>query len=154
MLAIGSSAGGDLTALLATYTRELEGEENLINQEDYLPNGQILCYPVISSDERISHRASFERLLGTAYTARKEEISPELLVTEKTAPAFIWHTVEDEGVSVMNSYKYAYALNEHKVPYELHIFPRGQHGKGIASDMPSVGQWTVLLRNWLKEKFR
>lgn len=153
ILAMGSSAGGHLTALLSTYTTNIGEKKDLLLQEAYLPNGQILCYPVISSNESISHKASFERLLGTEYAMRKEEISPELLVNEKTPPAFIWHTAEDEGVSVMNSYCYAQALQKYKVPYELHIFPYGAHGRGIAPDMPTVGQWTKLLHTWIKENF-
>ena len=153
VLAMGSSAGGHLTALLSTYVKQLDEGKDVMGKEDYLPNGQILCYPVISSDETISHRGSFERLLGKEYASCKEEISPELLVNEKTPPAFIWHTAEDEGVSVMNSYRYAQALQNYKVPYELHIFPFGLHGRGIAPDIPSVGQWTDLLRSWIKENF-
>ena len=153
VLAMGSSAGGHLTALLCTYTKTLEEIKDEIGKEDYLPNGQILCYPVISSDESISHRGSFEKLLGEDYSLHKEEISPELLVTKNTPPAFIWHTAEDEGVSVLNSYCYAKALNDNKIPYELHIFPFGLHGRGIASDMTDVHQWTGLLHTWIIENF-
>ena len=149
IIAMGSSAGGHLAALLSTYRGDLEDDTGEYADEDYLPNGQILCYPVISSDETISHKASFQRLLGEEYVQKKDLISPELSVNDKTPPAFIWHTEKDEGVSVFNSFRYAEALIKNKVSCELHIFPDGPHGMGIASDSPVVSQWTDLLKKWL-----
>ena len=45
---MGSSAGGHLAALVSTYFDEITYEKNdEIDTEDYIPNAQILCYPVI-----------------------------------------------------------------------------------------------------------
>ena len=52
--------------------------------------------------------------------------------------------------AAINSMLYAAALQKCDVPYELHIFPHGQHGKGLALDDDSVGQWRRLFENWLK----
>ena len=41
-------------------------------------------------------------------------------------------------------------LYEHKIPFELHVFPFGQHGLGLAPGNPHVAQWAPLLVNWLK----
>ena len=152
VLAMGSSAGGHLTALLCTYREELLDVEGELYKESYLPNGQILCYPVISSDERIFHKGSYENLLGELY-AQKEEYSPDLLVNENTPRAFIWHTSEDASVSCLNSYRYAEALTQKRIPCELHIFPEGIHGLGVASKLPYVSQWIILLRNWLEKYY-
>ena len=149
---MGSSAGGHLTALLCTYFDDIGEEQDELFKEDFLPNGQILCYPVISSDESISHKGSFKNLLGEKY-AEKEKYSPELLVESTTPPAFIWHTAEDNGVPCVNSYRYATALWEQKIPCELHVFPEGAHGLGVAPQLPHVAQWTDLLKNWLKNFF-
>ncbi len=153
VLAMGSSAGGHLTALLSTYCEDIGEEKDELYQESYLPNGQILCYPVISSDESISHKGSFEKLLGDLYEKRKQ-YSPELLVNETTPPAFIWHTAEDGGVSCINSYRYAEALAMQKIPVELHIFPHGVHGLGLAPQFPHVAQWATLLRNWIEKYYQ
>ena len=152
ILAMGSSAGGHLTALLCTYLEDIGEEKDELYKEEFLPNGQILCYPVISSDESISHKGSFENLLGKKY-AKKEKYSPELLVDSTTPPAFIWHTGEDPWVSCENSYRYAMALTRAKVGCELHIFPKGRHGLGVSSELPHVAQWTDLLKNWISEYF-
>lgn len=143
---IGSSAGGHLAALLCTYRGKIEGEST--DSIDYLPNAQILCYPVISGDETISHQGSFQNLLGGRYLER-EAFSPELIADEKTPQAFIWHTAEDGVVNVTNSYRYAERLRNLSVPCEMHIFPYGEHGLGLSPQNPHVAQWGELLKNWL-----
>lgn len=147
---IGSSAGGHLAAFLSTYRAPIEGEGvDAIDGYDFLPNMQVLCYPVISSDEAISHAYSYQKLLGERY-AERDQFSPELLVATDTPPAFIWHTAEDAAVSVENSYRYATALKMKGVPCEMHIFPYGAHGRGVGKNEPHVAQWVGLLKNYLK----
>ena len=146
---IGSSAGGHLAAFLSTYRAPLAGEgADALDALDPYPNAQVLCYPVISSDEAISHAYSYRKLLGDRYEER-EKYSPELLVTPETPEAFIWHTAADPVVNVTNSYRYAAALRAANVPCEVHVFPFGPHGMGVAANDPHVAQWVPLLREWL-----
>ena len=150
VLVMGSSAGGHLTALLCTYLEDIGEEYDELYSEDFLPNGQILCYPVISSDESISHQGSYESLLRELYND-KEKYSPELLVNSTTPPAFIWHTAEDTAVPCVNSYQYASALWKQNISCELHVFPEGRHGLGVAPQNSHVAQWIMLLNHWLKD---
>ena len=83
-----------------------------------------------------------------------KDASPDLNVTDATPPAFLWHTSEDPVVNVIHSYRYAQALREHGVPHELHVFPRGSHGLGLAGGNPSVGQWGGLLLKWLSDELK
>ena len=147
---IGSSAGGHLAAFVSTYRAPIDGEGvDAIDNENFLPNMQVLCYPVISSDEAVAHSYSYKKLLGDRYDDRAS-YSPELLVAADTPPAFIWHTAGDQAVNVENSYRYATALKKNGVPCEMHIFPYGVHGLGVAKDDPHVAQWIGLLKNYLK----
>ena len=43
----------------------------------------------------------------------------------------------------------ALALSAQGVPYEMHIFPQGQHGLGLAEEFEDVKQWVPLLQKWL-----
>ncbi len=150
ILLMGSSAGGHLAALTSTYLDKIDGEGvDDIDKIDFIPNAQILCYPVISSDEQIAHIGSFRNLLGEENLDKKDSVSPEKLVTENTPKAFIWHTVEDQAVNARNSYAYASALAAHGVHHELHVFPQGLHGQGMGELLPYVSEWTSLLRRWL-----
>jgi acetyl esterase/lipase len=147
---MGSSAGGHLCALTSTYTSKIDGEGvDEIDGYDFLPNAQILCYPVISSDESIFHGGSYQNLLGDRYE-EKASYDPELLATESTPPAFIWHTAEDQLVPVANSCRYVTRLAKLGVYSELHVFPFGAHGRALALDIPHTAQWKGLLANWLK----
>ena len=160
---MGSSAGGHLASFTSTYFEpiDFEGADDIDN-EDFIPNGQILCYPVISLyDWQISNIGSGDNLLGESYELKndrqrlvRKQFSPNLLVSEKTPPAFIWHTFEDRGVDVRNSLEYASQLREHSIPTEIHIFPHGPHGLGLTNKSDKldnhVAQWGELLINWLK----
>lgn len=147
---MGSSAGGHLAALVSTYTApvEFEGADEL-DEVCALPNASILCYPVIHlpDETNIAHVGSYKNLLGEDTDYAK--YSPNLLVNDTTPTAFLWHTSDDAVVNVINSYLYAKALREHNIKHEMHIFPSGYHGLGVATNMPHVAQWTVLLKNWL-----
>jgi acetyl esterase/lipase len=44
------------------------------------------------------------------------------------------------------------ALRKAGVPAELHIFEKAPHGVGLDLADPSVGQWSSLLLNWLRER--
>ena len=79
-----------------------------------------------------------------------EALSPNLIANSSTPQAFIWHTFEDSCVNVINSLVYAERMKKINVPVEVHIFPKGEHGLGLAEDIPHVAQWKQLLLNWLE----
>ena len=148
---MGSSAGGHLAAMTSTYrgTIEFEGMDE-IDQEDYLPNRQILCYPVISLlDESIAHRYSGKMLLGERHEELGDELSPNLIADETAPRAFIWHTFDDNVVNSINTLEYAKRLRQVGVNAEVHIYPHGRHGLGLAQDAPYVHTWTQHLLDWL-----
>lgn len=153
---MGSSAGGHLAALTSTYYEPIEFEEiDEIDKEDFVPNAQILCYPVIKLLGReVAHLGSGKNLLGDKLAEMGEMLSPDLIATEKAPKAFIWHTFSDGGVNVINSLDYARRLREVGGSVECHIFPEGSHGLGLATadnDIARhVSQWSTLLLNWLK----
>ncbi len=56
------------------------------------------------------------------------------------------------GVLPENSVRFYLALRKAKVPAEMHIFENGPHGVGLALGDPALGQWPVLLTNWLRAR--
>lgn len=159
---MGSSAGGHLAALVSTYTKDIElgVPADEIEAESYLPNAQILCYPVIEMVAPCGHIGSGMNLLGENYPDMVPEVTPDEIADTGTPQAFIWHTFADNGVHVSNSLHYAEKLKELGTPVELHIFPDGRHGLGICEGdinkceeskiLVHNAQWTKLLLNWLK----
>ena len=76
-------------------------------------------------------------------------MSPELNVTGTAPPAFLWHTADDGAVPVENTFAYARALVRHGIDPEVHVFPHGRHGLGLAQDEPGPEEWTGLCAKWL-----
>ena len=149
---MGSSAGGHLSAMTSTYREpiEFEGLDD-IDRENPNPNGQILCYPVIKLlGKGVAHLGSGMNLLGDKQVEMGEELSPDLIADESTPKAFIWHTFSDPAVNVINSLDYAKRLRQMNVPVEMHIYPEGPHGLGLAPAYPHVAGWAERLIAWLK----
>ncbi len=157
---MGSSAGGHLAALSSTYFEPIEFEmTDEIDNEDFIPNAQILCYPVIKLIDHGAHIGSGTNLLAEKHAELGRALSPDRIVNERTPKAFIWHTFTDPRVSVVNSLDYARAMREYQIPAEVHIFPMGGHGLGLADGDPKYGRdtrndyiarWSGLLYEWLK----
>lgn len=128
---LGFSAGGHLAASASVLYKEAEALlEPALQGTSARPDAQVLCYPVING-----HTASFTHLYGeNAGEAEFARFCLDRHVTPQTPPAFLWHTVEDMVVDIDNAYDYARALRANGVRYELHAFPRGPHGLGLATD--------------------
>ena len=153
---MGSSAGGHLAALCSTSKEVFVcDDEDKVGHTDYRPNAQILCYPV---SDKESHGGSYENLIGKGKFGeyRPKSVNPIELADKDTPPAFIWHTSSDEGVDVKGTYRYATRLSELNVPVEMHIYPIGCHGLGLATGDPKrapvkyVQRWIEDLERWLK----
>lgn len=143
---LGFSAGGHLAATLSTAAAT--GDPRL-DVSASVPDLSVLCYPVISFTEAV-HQGSIDNLLGMAPSSGLlVGLSQEQQVTSTTPPAFLWHTADDAAVPVDHSLAYAQSLSRAGVPAELHIFPQGRHGLGLAYEEPGPDQWTGLCGNWL-----
>ena len=149
---LGFSAGGHLTCTAATlYDAGNPDAADPLERLSSRPDAFIPCYAVVSFGA-FTHRGSRESLLGQENADNWElvrEFSNELHITPDTPEAFIWHTAADQAVPVENSLNLALALSAQGVPYEMHIFPQGQHGLGLAEEYEDVKQWTALLQKWL-----
>lgn len=151
---MGSSAGGHLAAVTSLYSEKLEGEGyDGLDLVDHLPNAQILCYPVT---DYTGHKGSYKNLYGLTDTEDKdfieftEKLNPIAMVREGVAKAFIWHTEVDASVDVVGSLKYAMALHKANVRCELHVYPEGAHGLGLAGNDPFIARWSEDLAVWLR----
>ncbi|AFR30709.1 alpha/beta hydrolase [Arthrobacter sp. Rue61a] len=143
---LGFSAGGHLASTLSVGV--LTGDPGL-DIDASVPDLSILCYPVISFVDSV-HQGSVDNLAGVGATPEVlRELSTELHVTPDAPPAFLWHTADDESVPVSHSLAFAGALSRAGVSVELHVFPNGVHGIGLATGTPGADQWTVLCAAWL-----
>lgn len=147
----GFSAGAHLAASLAVHHHHNVLTDVLGDPSAYRPNGQILCYPVITAGEA-AHRSSIENLLrGGAY--REEMLSLEKHVDAETPPCFLWHTSDDGCVPVENSLYYLTALAAAGIPFESHIYPHGTHGLSLADETTSAweGHLNPVCAGWFAD---
>ncbi len=152
---MGSSAGGHLTATMATHFDDGDkSASDPIERVSSRPDVAILCYPVITlTNEAFVHKGSRKNLLGETPDAKLVELmSNEKQVTAKTPPTFLFHTMDDASVPVENSILFAEALRKNKVPYEMHIYEHGRHGVGLAPYDNALNTWPKLLENWLRAR--
>ena len=149
---VGFSAGGHLTGNLAIEYASIS--EKAGQAIDAKPTAVGLCYPVISIKN--GHVGSFENLLY-GYT---EEAKAELLktlnlneaVTENTPPAFIWATAKDQAVPADNAIRYAQALSEKNVEFELHVYADGVHGLATCDEeINPPGSHLARTSKWLDD---
>ena len=160
--AIGFSAGAHLAGMLSMLYEEPEIVSVLGERaKNARPDAVVLSYPVVTMGER-THGGTRDVITG----GREEllqRLSLENRVSKKAAPAFLWHTQEDDCVPVENSLLLAAAYRKAGVPFAMHIFEHGPHGLSLISpetndqteydtQLAPVGKWFSLSVDWLKSR--
>lgn len=88
-------------------------------------------------------------------------VSPAHQVSELTPPTFLWHTANDGRVPASCSLRFALALADAGVPYELHLYAEGVHGLALADETtqqqsvqwnPACQAWFGQLVAWLRQR--
>ena len=132
---LGFSAGGHLSALVST------GE-------------QTRSYPVVDGADAIACRPDFAVLIYAARLTMKDEgdrIAPELKIGPETPPTFLAMTADDP-VRLETALFYTKALNDARVPVELHVYPSGGHGYGLRPTEQTVTTWPQRVEDWMKSR--
>ena len=157
---LGFSAGGHLAACVAhgfdraDWLLDPDGELGGVSAR---PDAALLGYATLSADF-CRQVGSYKRLLGEDVTREQADfLSWDKHAHPQCPPMFLWHTAEDDGVPVENAYLMALALQANKTPHELHVFPEGGHGRGLASigerrEHAAVAQWRPLAERWLLDR--
>ena len=162
---VGFSAGGHLTGNLAVEHQNVSSKIGVAL--DCKPTAVGLAYPVIS--KKRGHFSSYDNLLQGYTDEAKEELLKTLnlneSVSEHTPPAFIWATATDNVVPADNALRYALALADKGIDYELHVYPKGVHGLSVghyevnpvSDEAKRVSVWVddcaTFFRMYTSEKF-
>jgi acetyl esterase/lipase len=144
---MGFSAGGHLASTAGTHFNKsyIPNDENI----SLRPSFMILVYPVISMKDELTHFGSRQNLLGKpAQNKQILQFSNELHVSSNTPPTWLTHTGDDNVVTVENSIRLYQELIRNKVPAEMHLYPKGNHG--FVLNLPT-DEWMQPLFYWLKK---
>nr|WP_294898164.1 alpha/beta hydrolase [uncultured Pedobacter sp.] len=128
---LGFSAGASLCARLSTEFDKI-------------------TYPAVDKIDALSCRPTFAMLIWPAFLdlGTDHTLTPELTITQKTPPMFLFQTADDSYGN--NSLVMTKALREAKIPVELHYYPFGGHGNGLRKGDEARGAWPKLADNWLQ----
>ncbi len=149
---LGGSAGGHLTACAGTMFASAEGSTGApMDAVSARPDFMVLVFPVISMLEPHAHAASRRALLGANPSEDlKRRLSVELQVTRDTTPAFLVHSAEDSVVVVENSLLFYQAMRRAGASMEMHLYPKGPHGSGMAPSLGPTAEWPKHCESWMR----
>ena len=151
---MGFSAGGHLASTLGTnYNKKtLADSNNPLSHLSARPDFMALIYPVITFDKNYYHGGSKNNLIGKNASVKLiKEFSNDLQVNSNTPPTFLIHSANDKGVPIENSLLFYEALLKNNVSAEMHLYPKGGHGYGLARGKGSLEGWPQLLLTWIQE---
>jgi acetyl esterase/lipase len=151
---LGFSAGGHLASTAATHFDKGDAKaQNEIDRLSCRPDFAILVYPVITLVGPSAHVGSRNNLLGKNPEMKLvESLCNDQQVTADTPPTFLTHTKEDKAVPAENSVLFYEACKKNKVPTEIHLFDKGNHGLGLAQNRKDLefSMWPGLCEKWLQ----
>ena len=128
---LGFSAGGQVASILHASTQAAYEAKDEIDKKSFQPAFSLLIYPWQVID------------------ASGELLAP-IVMTEKSAPAFIVHT-HDDASSAVGAAKIYIDLKKNNVPAELHIYQNGGHGYGVRERPNSViSSWPARATEWFR----
>lgn len=141
----GASAGGHLAGMF--------GAAGLGWKQYGLPRpaALVLCYPVVTMEEPLTHAGSRLRLLGPdPDPALVERTSVEKQITADFPPTFVWWGEADDSVPPANSAMLVRALERAGVPCEHRAWPGVGHGVGLGDGLPCAGWLQRAVEFWRK----
>ena len=141
---MGFSAGGHLASTMSTHNEWAER-----------PDFSILFYPVVSMNERETHKGSCVNFLGAEGQQDKQLVKDysnfNAVRRHLTPPAIILLANDDRAVPpVTNGIAYYSAMRRAGNECALHVYPSGGHGFGFRSNFKYHDQMVSDLTTWLK----
>jgi len=119
-------------------------------KENLRPDFSILGYPVISMDDKITHKGSKTKLIGPDFSAEDvQRFSNELNINKNTPPAFLIHAADDKVVPIANSERYLANMKTTGVPATLFRYETGGHGFGLHNKTDSRS-WFDPMIEWVE----
>ena len=143
---MGFSAGGHLASVISTHA-----------PFDARPDFSILFYPVISMDERVSHKWSCVNFLGEEGQKNPDLVrdfsTMNVVRSHLTPPAVIITASDDRLVPfVTNGLEYYKAMRNCGNDCAMFVYPTGDHGFGFGPWFKYHDQLLTDLGNWLKAR--
>ena len=140
---MGFSAGGHLASSVSTHA-----------PFDARPDFSILFYPVVSMDEKETHKGSCVGFLGDGRNDKslvKDWTNYNAVRRHLTPPAIILMSADDAVVPPLtNGMRYYEAMRKAGNPCAMYVYPTGGHGWGFRNTFAYHDQMLMEITTWLK----
>ncbi len=148
---MGFSAGGHLAASTAVGVLRANGDSSA--RAAIRPDFAVLFYPVITCDALLTHKGTYDNLLGSDRTEElSRKWSPLHVAGEDAPPTIMILSDDDRTVPSQNSTLFYNKLKELGRAASINIYPTGGHGWGFRDSLPYKSQWQSSLLKWLSEQ--
>lgn len=109
------------------------------------------AYAPIDAADKLSSRPDFGIMLypGHLWEEPGLTLTSSVKVSDKAPTTFILHAENDPVDDVRHSLTYYLALEQAKVPVEMHLYAEGGHAIGLRPTPNPISGWTVLVEKWL-----
>ena len=146
---LGFSAGGHLALMTAEHFDD-EKSGDMIDSVSSRPDLAILCYPVSSMQDGLTHEESRANFLGDEDDPENRlKFSGETAVREDMPPVFLSHAMDDGTVPIEGSYALQAALERVGIPITVHWYEVGDHGYFVESAGHDAATWQEDIHSWL-----
>ncbi len=148
----GFSAGGHLVGMVGTHFDDGNPQAaDPIERASDRPDFVISSYGALTLQAGVAKPGALSNFFVSPPSPEiLNDVSPDLHVTPRTPPFFIYATTPDQAVPVLSAVVFYTALVKAGVPAEMHIFQTGPHGTALGQSNPELAEWPTLLENWLR----
>jgi acetyl esterase/lipase len=131
---LGFSAGGHLTTWAST-------------------NADKRSYESVDAADKVSCRPDFAVIIYPGGVTKRgtDQLAPEIRISSETPPVFLALSADDR-IAVAGSLRLFQALQEAKVPVELHIYATGGHGYGMRATGKPHATWPQRCEEWMRDQ--
>ncbi|MDD3172309.1 MAG: alpha/beta hydrolase [Herbinix sp.] len=172
----GFSTGGHVASAFAvSWQNELFAKALNADHTLFKPDALILGYPILdfkrfkmkhedtSSEMRTLIEMMFTYIYGTLNPKNSQIDEWNIInqITSNMPPTFLWTTAEDNYADMEEIMDFIKSLAVYHIPYELHIFQKGDHGLSLGNHtvgygmekirkLGNVPNWMTMALQWLK----
>ncbi|MTW11562.1 alpha/beta hydrolase fold domain-containing protein [Pseudoduganella eburnea] len=129
---IGFSAGGHMAAEISNHTKRSYKAIDKADQQSSRPDFAIALYP------------------GHLWKKPGLTLEPSIRIAADCPPTLIVAASDDPTDDPRHSLTYYLALQQAKIPVEMHLYAHGGHAFAVRKTSDPVSHWPELAEKWMK----
>lgn len=135
---LGFSAGGNLAFISCAYADDGNpGASDPVERVSSRPDALLLGYAAVMFQEEYEEDDEFNLVAYFDVVLEKEMQFP---------PTFLWQSMRDGLINYNTALTLCDTLAKRNVPVEMHLFPYGDHGQGLAAPENGDGYHPLTVR--------